>query len=103
MAELIWSEEAISDVEGIFDYIAQDSPLYARYQVESIAASVERLRMFPESGRHLPEFPQLPHREIIVGNYRVIYRYDSSIGEAKIVAVVHGSRLLRETFFIARD
>mgnify|MGYP001595630991 FL=1 len=103
MAELIWSEEAISDVEGIFDYIAQDSPLYARYQVESIAASVERLRMFPESGRHLPEFPQLPHREIIVGNYRVIYRYDSSIGEAKIASGVHGSRLLRETFFIARD
>ena len=103
MAELTWSEEAISDAEGIFDYIAQDSPLYARYQVEGIAASVERLRMFPESGRHLPEFPQLPHREIIVGNYRVIYRYDSSIGEAKIVAVVHGSRLLRETFFIARD
>lgn len=103
MAELIWSEGAISDAEDIFDYIAQDSPLYARYQVESIAASVERLRMFPESGRHLPEFPQIPHREVIVSNYRVIYRYDSSINEVKIVAVVHGSRLLRETFFISRD
>lgn len=95
MAELIWSEEAVSDVEGIFDYIAQGSPLYARYQVESIAASVERLRMFPESGRHLPEFPLLPHREIIIGNYRVIYRYDSSIDEVRIASVVHGSRLLR--------
>lgn len=103
MAELIWSEEAISDVEGIFDYITQDSPLYARYQVESIAASVERLSMFPESGRHLPEFSQLPHREIIAGNYRVIYRYDSSIDEVKIVAVVHGSRILKDTFFISGD
>ena len=49
MAELIWSEDAISDMENIFDYIAQDSPLYARYQVEGIAASIERLSMFPES------------------------------------------------------
>ena len=55
MAELIWSEDAISDMENIFDYIAQDSPLYARYQ------------------------------------------------EVKIVAVVHGSRLLRETFFVSRE
>ena len=103
MAELIWSEDAISDMENIFDYIAQDSPLYARYQVEGIAASIERLSMFPESGRHLPEFPQFPHREVIVGNYRVIYRYDSSIDEVNIVAVVHGSRLLRETFFVSRE
>ena len=103
MAELIWSEKSLLDVENIYDYIARDSLLYAKYQVESISASVERLRMFPESGRHLPEFPQLPHREVIVDNYRVIYRYDSGIDELKIVAVVHGSRLLRETLFISRD
>ncbi|MBI5676454.1 MAG: type II toxin-antitoxin system RelE/ParE family toxin [Nitrospirae bacterium] len=103
MAELIWSEKSLLDVENIYDYIARDSPLYARYQVESISASLERLCVFPESGRHLPEFPQLPHREVIVDNYRVIYRYDSSIDEVKIVAVVHGSRLLKETIFISRD
>lgn len=99
MAKLIWSEEAISDIEGIYDYVARDSPLYAKYQTESIGNSAERLCQFPESGRHLPEFPHLPHREIIVSNYRVIYRYDSNNDEVKIVSVVHGSRLLKETSF----
>ena len=98
MAELIWSEEAISDIEGIYDYIARDSPLYAKYQVESICNSAERLCQFPESGRRLPEFPRLPHREVIVGNYRVIYRYDTNGNEVKVVSVVRGSRLLRRRF-----
>ena len=98
MAELIWSEEAVSDIEGIYDYIARDSSLYAKYQVESICNSVERLCQFPESGRRLPEFPHLTHREVIVGNYRVIYRYDTNRNEVKVVSVVHGSRLLKKRF-----
>lgn len=99
MAELIWTEEAILDIESIYDYIARDSSRYAKYQVESIVNSAERLRQFPESGRYLPEFPDLPHREVITGNYRVIYRFDANINQVKIVTVVHGSRLLRETYF----
>jgi len=55
------------------------------------------LRQFPESGRHLPEFPNLPHREVIIDSYRVIYRHDLNSDEVKVVAVVHGRRLLKET------
>lgn len=94
MAELIWSQRAISDVENIYDYISHDSPMYARLTTESIIGSVERLQQFPESGRSLPEFSQLPYKEVIIGNYRVIYKYDSETNEVKIVTVVHGSRLL---------
>ena len=93
MAELIWSEESLSDLEGIYDYIARNSLVYARYQVEGICKFTERLRQFPESGRHLPEFPNLPHREVIVDSYR----YDSDSDKVKVVAVVHGRRLLRKT------
>ncbi|RJR20020.1 MAG: type II toxin-antitoxin system RelE/ParE family toxin [Nitrospiraceae bacterium] len=94
MAELIWSERAISDIENIYDYIALDSLMYARLTSESIIDSVERLQGFPESGRHLPEFSQMPYKEVTIGNYRVIYKYDSGTNEVKIVTVVHGSRLL---------
>jgi len=66
MAELIWSEESLSDLEGIYDYIARDSPLYARYQIEGICKSTERLRQFPESGRHLPEFLNLPIEKLLL-------------------------------------
>lgn len=99
MAELIWSERAISDMENIYDYIANDSPLYAQLNSEGIVKSVERLQEFPESGRHLPEFPQMPHREVIVGKYRVVYCYDSNSNEVKIITVVHGARLLTEVVF----
>ncbi|MCK9419098.1 MAG: type II toxin-antitoxin system RelE/ParE family toxin [Nitrospirae bacterium] len=52
-----------------------------------------RLRHSPESGRHIPEFPYLPHRELIVDNYRVIYRYAADRGMVLITTVVHGRRL----------
>jgi plasmid stabilization system protein ParE len=96
MAELIWGEGAVSDLEGIYDYIARDSHQYARHQVERIYQSTESLRQFPESGRHVPEFPHLPHREVLIDNYRVIYRYASERKTVLIITVVHGRRLLTE-------
>lgn len=98
MAELIWSDRALSDLENIFDYIASDSRRYAQYTVQNIFKAPERLQMFPDSRRHLPEFPNLPHRELILGNYRIIYRHDAEQDMVKVVTVVHGSRLLKETF-----
>lgn len=96
MAELIWGEVAIADLENIYDYIARDSRQYARHQIERLYQSVERLRHSPESGRHIPEFSHLPHREIIVDNYRIIYRYAVDHERILIATVVHSRRLLSE-------
>ena len=41
-------------------------------------------------GRVVPEYGVEDVREIIVGNYRVVYSFNGS--EIGIVAVVHGSR-----------
>ena len=51
MATVIWSERAISDLEGIYGYIARDSILYAQYTIHNIFKSTERLQLFPNSGR----------------------------------------------------
>ncbi len=96
MAELIWGDVALLDLESIYDFIARDSHQYARHQVERIQQTALRLRQFPESGRHVPEFPHLPYREIIIDNYRVIYRYRADSETVLIVTVVHGRRLLSE-------
>ena len=53
MAELIWSDHALAELEGIFDYIATDSRLYAQYTVQSIFKAAELLHTFPESGQDL--------------------------------------------------
>ena len=65
MAELTWSDHALAELEGIFDYIALDSRLYAQHTIQRIFKTTEILKTFPESGRHLPEFPTLPHRELL--------------------------------------
>ncbi len=97
MAAVIWSEKAVAGLEDIYDYIAADSPLYARLQVERITTAVNRLRKFPESGRHLPEFSHLPYREIIVNAYRVIYRFDPETNKVFLVTALHCSRLLSKS------
>ena len=97
MAELIWSDHALTELEGIFDYIAADSRLYAQYTVQNIFKTAAVLADFPDSGRHIPEFPNLPHRELLLGNYRIIYRYDPAVHSVIVVTVVHGSRLLKES------
>ncbi len=98
MAELIWSDRALSDLEGIYDYIASGSHVYASYTIQDLFDSSERLKIFPDSGRHLPEFPELPYRELVLGNYRTIYRFDNDRDTVIIVTVVHGSRLIKESY-----
>lgn len=89
MTPIRWSPQAVRDVESIRDYIAQDSRRYAQLTVDQIITSVERLRAFPQSGRVVPERAEL--REVIVGPFRVVYRYRS--GVVDIATVFRGSRL----------
>jgi len=73
------------------EYIRQDSPTAARQFREKAESVLRRLEKFPESGRSIPEFPGLPHREVIVGPYRFFYRV---VGQTVwVVAVWHGAQL----------
>ena len=91
MTPIRWSPQAVRDVEAIRDYIAQDSRRYAQLTVDRIITSVERLRAFPQSGRVVPERADPEIREVIVGPFRVVYRYRS--GVVDIATVFRGSRL----------
>lgn len=97
MAKLIWADRAVSDLERIFDFIAVDSPFYARAQIQRIIRSAERLQRFPDSGRILPELPHFPHRELIIGSYRFIRRYEHESDTVFVVTIVHSARVLLET------
>ena len=77
MAAIRWTTHAAADLAAVHDYIARDSSQYAVATVEKILTAVARLSSFPESGRRLPEYPERPQREILVGSYRVIYRHDA--------------------------
>jgi len=72
------------------EYIRKDSPTAARQYRERAESSLRRLENFPESGRGIPEFPDLPYREVILKPYRFFYRTDSDV--VWIVAVWHGAQ-----------
>jgi plasmid stabilization system protein ParE len=90
--KITWSPLAIDRVAEIAKYIAQDSPNSAQKWVESTFKIVERLEQFPKSGRIIPEIMQDDFREIIHGNYRIIYRLQSE--GISILTVRHGRQLL---------
>ena len=90
--KIIWSPLAIDRVAEIAEYIAQDSPTSAQKWVESIFQVVERLEKFPKSGRIVPEVMQDDFREIIHGNYRIIYRLLTET--VSILTVRHGRQIL---------
>ena len=93
MTQILWSPEAIEDVEAIRAYVARDSPRYADLLVERLVSAVERLETDPLSGRMVPEVGDDTVREVIHGNYRIVYRVRSDLVD--IVTVFHGARLFR--------
>ena len=67
MTELVWSPQALADVEEIRAYIALDSRSYADLTAQRIMAAVERLTTFPDSRRMVPERQSPEVREVIAG------------------------------------
>ena len=90
--KLVWSEEALEDIESIATYIEKDSPVYAKAVVSTVFEKVDVLRTNPELGRTVPEMNDKKIREMFIYSYRLIYKID--IDTIILVAVVHGKRLL---------
>lgn len=91
MRKILWSPQALRDLEGIRDYIAIDSSRYAALVIERIVNGVERLSTFPESGRMVPELNDPSVREVIVRPFRVVYRLKPGLVE--IATVFRASRM----------
>lgn len=90
---LVWSPEAVEDIESIASYIERDSPWYARAVVSRIVETAESIPDYPEMGRVVPEVGSDVIRERFVYSYRIIYRIETE--RILIAAVIHGSRLLQ--------
>jgi toxin ParE1/3/4 len=79
---------------SVLSYIRKDNPSAAvgfRHKTEKI---LRRFEEFPESGRIIPECPELPYRELIIAPYRFFYRI--KVEAVWIVAVWHGARIADE-------
>jgi len=72
-------------------YIHKDKPAAAKRFRDRAESVLRRLAEFPDSGRRLPEFPDLPYREVMVSPYRFFYRPEEDM--TWIVAVWHSAQL----------
>ena len=93
---LTWSPTARFDLREIFAYIAEEDPVAAGRFIRSLFHAIERVPVFPESGRVVPEFGDLAIREVIRRPCRVVYRISGDIGLIEIVRVWHAARGIPE-------
>ncbi len=94
MAKVSWTQAARDDVASIADYIAKDSPHYARIVVKKITALSRILIQHPRAGRIVPELEREDIREHFTYSYRLIYLVKEK--DVFVLAVIHGSRLLEQ-------
>jgi addiction module RelE/StbE family toxin len=92
MAKIKWTPQSLEDIEAIANFITRDSSYYARMFTIKVFEAVDRLELFPESGRVVPELNRKEIREVIIGNYRIIYKIRGE--SVEILTVYHSSRLL---------
>lgn len=85
-----WTHAALRHLSAIHDYIAQDSPRYAREIVDRITARSGQIGQFPESGRAVPEYSREDVREVVEDPYRIVYRIRPE--RVDVVAVIHSAR-----------
>ena len=97
MARLVWTEKAISDLDGIVSYIASENPDAARRLAKRIEAHVGQLAIHPLSGPVPPEDRSGLYRQISESPCRILYRYDGA--DVIILRVLRAEKLLRPSFF----
>ncbi len=93
MAQIIWTEPALSDLNEIAEYIALDNFTAAQSLVSKVFKKTERLKEFPKSGRVPPKLKESRYREVIVGPCRILYRTEKT--KIYILYVMRGERHLR--------
>jgi toxin ParE1/3/4 len=92
MVSIHWTELALDDLKSIHDYISKDSQVYADRMVEKIISRIDQIEQLPMSGRIVPEFENRNMRELIEGNYRIVYKV--TVTQISILRIHHAARLL---------
>ena len=100
MAEIVWSEPALSDLDAIADYIAMENTAAAVEFVARVIGHVGQLANHPESGSRPQELKRSRYRQIVEPPCRVFYRYDGKT--VFILHVMRSERLLRKSRLAVR-
>ena len=93
MAEIVWTEPALNDLDNIAEYIAVSYLVAAKKLVKEFFAKAEILGEYPKSGKSVPELPSLNYRELYVKPCRIFYKFEDN--KAFILHVMRHEQDLR--------
>jgi toxin ParE1/3/4 len=97
MVKITWTQRSLDDLKSIAGYISKDSVKYAALTIEKIIDVTKYIESNPRIGRMVPEVGRNDKiREIIFGNYRIIYKI-STTEIINILTVHHSAKRLRQT------
>jgi len=86
-AQVIWTAEAIGDLETIYDFLAVNSVPAAQRICENILSRSHQIKTFPDSGSLLASLKYLTYRYLVEGNYKIIYSHQIGLKVAYIHTV----------------
>jgi toxin ParE1/3/4 len=87
---VVWTDTAKRNLRTIHDYIAQNSPAYAKRMVDRLTSRSKQIGIFPLSGRVVPEFEVAQIREVLQRPDRIIYHIRPD--HIDVIGVLHMSR-----------
>lgn len=95
-----FTHQAEQQYLGALRYLRAKSPAGAASVQRHAEAVIAQLREHPHSGHEIPEFPELPHRELRVAPYRFFCRV---VGDTVwIVGVWHARQSPEQPGDVAR-
>jgi len=94
MVKIVWTDQAIQDLNDIGEFIAKDSERYAREVIKTLFESTIIIESHPKAGRIVPEYNIDYLRELIRGSYRIVYRIVDKF-RIDILTVHHSARQLK--------
>jgi plasmid stabilization system protein ParE len=99
MAEIIWSEPALTELDAVAEFIARDKPDAAKKLVQRVLSRVEQLALFPLAGRIPHELKGTRYRQLVVPPLRIFYRLNDDRTKVFIVHLLRAERHLRREDF----
>lgn len=100
MAEVVWTEPALGDLDAIADYIALDDPVAAQALMHRVFAHVGQLAEHPDSGSKPAELKGWRYRQIVEPPCRVLYRHENEV--VYVLHVIRAEQQLRKRRLSAR-
>ena len=91
MVRINWTNQAVSDLQNIYTFIASDSKYYAKREVTKIKLKTNFIKENVKIGRVVPEFEKEDIRELIEGRYRIVYQLISE-SEVDVLTVHHSAK-----------